>query len=167
MGLNGKRKPKKHRHQNQWRSHAPKQPGRSHLCQDCAIHRKDEKVIQAQLKQIPSADTTALPQPKEPLMRHGQGAQNELNQVARLHEMIRVLAGDVCVAMMQVMRLSEVRVRNHGWEQCKRSPSEIHSPGAPQMTVNSLVSHNGADEHEVRSQQCVECVLQEITGPQK
>ena len=63
-------------------------------------YREDTGVVQHQLDDVMTFNPATFTQPEEPVMRHRERAQEQLDEVARLHEVIRIAFGDVRVRMM-------------------------------------------------------------------
>ena len=89
-------------------------------------------------------------------MRHRQRAQKEFDEVARLHEVIGILIGNVCVRVVQLVCLAEVCEWDHARNKRDASPPEICGPGSTEMTVYALVRHHRAEKYQVSSQQNID-----------
>src|ERR1044071_9421337 len=96
-------------------------------------------------------------------MRHRERAQKQLDEVARLHEMVRIVSGDVCVRVVQLVRLAKVCVWHHARDQGNTSPPEVRGVRATEMAVYRFVGHDCAEKHQVSPQQNVDCYEQRIT----
>src|SRR5215216_4036136 len=95
-------------------------------------------------------------------MRHGEGAREQLEKVARLHKVVRIEIGKICVCVVQLVGLAEVGEGNHARQQSNAAPPEVRGFSSTQVTVNALVSHHGADEDEVSAKQNVDHHQQRI-----
>ena len=96
-------------------------------------------------------------------MRHRERAQKELEEVARLHEVVRIVFGNVCVCVVQLVRLAKVCEWNHAWNQRNASPPEVRCFCATEMTVYRLVRHYRAEKNQIGSEQNVERDKQRIS----
>jgi hypothetical protein len=89
-------------------------------------------------------------------MRHRDGFQYKLDQVARLHEVVGIFVRNVCERVMQLVRPAKVCERNHAWQKRDPSPPIISGTSCRQMSVDTLMRHHCADEDQVSSQQHVD-----------
>ena len=70
--------------------------------------------------------------------------------------MIRIAFGKICVCVMKLMRLAKVGEGDHARQQSDATPPEVCGLCAAEMTVNTLMGHDGANKYQVGSKQDVE-----------
>src|SRR2546426_10774625 len=90
------------------------------------------------------------------MMRHGDGTPGNLEEITRLQKVVRVCFWNIRIGVMQLMRATEVGVRDHAGNQRDPSPPKVCHFRAAQMTVDAFMGHNGSDKDEVRSEKYVE-----------
>lgn len=89
-------------------------------------------------------------------MRHRQGSQPELKEVARFHEVVGIFVRNVCESVMQLMSAAKVREGNHARQQRDAAPPEIRPTRAAKMAMNAFVGHHGPEKDQVRSREDVD-----------
>ena len=97
-----------------------------------------------------------------PMVRHRKSAREELEKVARLHEVVRIEIGKIRMRVVQLVRLAEIGEGNHARQQSDATPPEVSGFRPAQMTMHALVCHHRADEDEVSTQQNVDRHQQRI-----
>ena len=95
-------------------------------------------------------------------MRHRQRTYKELENVARFHEVVRVVIGNVCVRVVQLVRLAKVCEWDHARDESDASPPEVCGFRSAKMTVYALVRHHSAEKYQVGSQQYIDDHQQRI-----
>ena len=89
------------------------------------------------------------------MMRHCEGTQEKFEEVARLHEVVRIAIGNVCMRVVQLVGLTKVCEWDHAWEESDASPPEVCGLRATEMTMHTFMGHNRAEKYQIRSQQNV------------
>src|SRR5688572_18816807 len=89
-------------------------------------------------------------------MRHRQRTQDELNEVARLHEVVWIMIGNVCVCMMQLVCFAKVCEWDHARNEGNASPPEVCGFGPTKVTVYALMRHYRTQKYQVGSQQNID-----------
>ena|SRR5215213_2095359 len=88
-------------------------------------------------------------------MRHCKGTEKKFEEVARLHEMVGILIGKICVCVMQLMCLTKICERDHAGYQRDASPPEVCGFGSAEMPVHALVSHDRTQKDQIGAEQNV------------